>query len=320
MRRFPISTRHLNYNNGVNQARLYATGYAGDRYHFDFIKFSDILYYDPGLSSNYAPDDDSISLTPIKRIESLKLRTSLKSYVSLNIYTDFLSLVKAERGNGLVQIEATSKLYLITNNIPSTNSWYLNYVEPLVKYSRFDEGYNSVVPDTSTDNKITVNRVLLNQRAFLNTGIKLNAYKFITKLYNELDVNFLTRLDWVDVRGERLKQLRKNDNIEYQVERINMFSLGLEGKYKIVLYRNYGLTAGFTTIIQKIWNNPIYENKGWKWYHSPEFELHYFPIKNTEDKIFLRFRTLFTSSFENEKSFVQMQVGYRGQFKFSSSK
>jgi hypothetical protein len=317
MKRYPISTRHLNFNSGVNQAKLYATGRAGDRYHFDFIKFRDILYYDPGLISNYAPGPDTISITPEKSVKLLKLKTSLKSYINLNVYTDFLSLIKAERGNGLVQTEATSRLYLITNNLPRKNSWIFNYVEPFIKYSRFDAAYSSVVPDTSDDKKITVNRMLLNQRAFFNTGIKLNLYKFITKLYNEVDINLLGRLDWADVRGKQLSQKNSNDAIEYETDRVNMFTLGAEAKYKIVLYRNYGITAGFTTMYQQIWNNPPCENNDWRWFHSPEFELYYYPIADSESRIFLRFRTFLTNPTETEKKFVQMQIGYRGQLKFN---
>ena len=317
MHRFPISLRHFNINSNVNQARLYAIGNAGDRYHFDYIKLKDFIKYDPGLTTNYAVDGDSISLTPEKNSRNLKSNTSLRSYINLNIYTDFLSLIKAERGNGLVQTEATSKLYLNTNNLPRKNTWVLNYIEPFIKYSRFDSGYGYVVPDTNKNGIITVNRNLLNQRSFLNTGIKLNVIKFISKLYNELDVNLLSRLDWADVRGKQLTQQTKNDVLEYETDRINIFTLGAEAKYKISLNKNYSFTAGWALHYQELWNRPSYDNKEWKLYHSPEFELSYYPVAKKESKIFLRLKTFITTSPEVERNFVQMQVGYRAQFKFN---
>ncbi|MGM9508815.1 hypothetical protein ACS5NO_13855 [Larkinella sp. GY13] len=320
-KRIPISIRHLIYDSRIGETKLYAIGMAQGRYKFDFLKFGEVLWYNPNLDRNYPPGDDpSIVLKPESehREKKLTTRTSLRSYINLNIYTDFLSLVKAERGNGLVQTEASAHIFLNTKNNHNRFSYFLNYLEPYFKYSRFDTGFNSVNPDTTADGRIGINRNLLNQRSFLNLGIKLNLFKWITKFNNEYEINLFSQFDWANARGKALTRINPSDAVEYEFQRVNMLGIGAEVKYKTVLYRNFGLTSGWRTSKQELWNRPGFENKKWSWYHSPEFELFYYPISNSDDKVFFRFRTVLTT-FRSEQHFVQLQLGYKGQFKFKSN-
>ncbi|MDJ1505412.1 hypothetical protein [Xanthocytophaga agilis] len=104
---------------------------------------------------------------------------------------------------------------------------------------------------------------------------------------------------------------------EYEQIKINTLSYGIEVKGIIPLYRNFGINIGWITFYQKLWNRPAFINESWRWYHSPEFELFYYPIKSNQDKIFLRFRTVVTTD-AIERNFVQLQVGYKGRFNFNA--
>lgn len=319
-KRIPISIRHLIYDSRIAETKLYSVGMARGRYRNDYIKFGEVIWYDPNLARNYPPgDNESIVLTPEaeKRTKILTTRTSLRSYINLNIYSDFLALTKAEKGNGLVQTEASAHIFLNTKNIIDKYSYFLNYLEPYMKFSRFDTGYNTVNADTLDNGQININRSLLNQRSFLNLGIKLNLFRWVTKFNNDLEINTFSQFDWANARGKALTRVNASDAIEYESLRVNMLSLGAEIKYRTILYRNFGLTSGWKTSFQELWNRPEYENKKWSWYHSPEFELFYFPIAKSDDKIFIRFKTLITT-FHSERNFVQLQVGYKGQFNFKT--
>jgi len=319
-KRIPISIRHLIYDSRIAQTKLYSVGMAQGRYGNDYIKFGDVIWYDPNLARNYPPgDNESIILTPEpeKREKKLTTRTSLRSYINLNIYSDFLALTKAEKGNGLVQTEASAHIFLNTKNNVNKYSYFLNYLEPYMKFSRFDTGYNTVNADTLDNGQININRSLLNQRSFLNLGIKLNLFRWITKFNNNFEINTFSQFDWANARGKALTRANASDALEYESLRVNMLSLGAEIKYRTILYRNFGLSSGWKTSFQELWNRPDFENKKWSWYHSPEFELFYFPIARSDDKIFIRFKTLITT-FHNERNFVQLQVGYKGQFNFKT--
>ena len=319
-KRVPISIRHLIYDSRIAETKLYSVGMAQGRYKNDYIKFGDVIWYDPNLARNYPPgDNESIILTPEpeNREKKLTTRTSLRSYINLNIYSDFLALTKAEKGNGLVQTEASAHIFLNTKNNVNKYSYFLNYLEPYMKFSRFDTGYNTVNADTLDNGQININRSLLNQRSFLNLGIKLNLFRWITKFNNDFEINTFSQFDWANARGKALTRANASDALEYESLRVNMLSLGAEIKYRTILYRNFGLTSGWKTSFQELWNRPEYENKKWSWYHSPEFELFYFPIAKSDDKIFIRFKTLITT-FHNERNFVQLQVGYKGQFNFKT--
>jgi len=295
-------------------------GKALGRYRNDFIKFGELLWYDASLARNYAPGDNaSIVLKPEPGKDQIQLttRTSLKSYINLNIYTDFLSLVKAEKGNGLVQTEASAHIFLQTKNRFNTYSYIFNYLEPYLKYSRYDTGFNSVNPDTLASGEVRINRTMLYQRSFLNLGLRLNMLRWITKFNNDLEWNILTQFDWANTRGKALTRSNPSDAIEYEQNRINMLAFATEIKYRTILYRNFGLTSGWRTSLQKLWNNPDFINKKGTWYHSPEFELFYYPIAQSDDRVFFRFRTILTTT-SAERHFAQLQIGYKGQFNFNS--
>jgi hypothetical protein len=319
----PIPLRYLKFDPAVGNVALYACGKSGKpEWRNRYLRFDELIYYAPNVSLNYSPGNtephEPVTLTQAEPDQGLPARTALKNYVSLHVYSDFLSLIKAVKGNGLVQTEASSKFYLRTRNIPKKNAFLFNYVMPQVKLSRFDNDANSVVPDSASSGTVKINRMLLNQRAFLSAGIKLNIWKLNTKLRNELELNALSRFDWANVRGKQILQKDKNKAVEYEIDRVNMFSMGLELRYQMSQFHNFHITAAGSIYGQKLWNNPDFYNKEWRVYLSPEVEVSYQPITKVEDKIFLRFKTLITTHPGEDKNFVQMQVGYKMLFKFNA--
>ncbi|MDJ1505413.1 hypothetical protein [Xanthocytophaga agilis] len=197
--RIPVSLRHADYKKYLETLRLYAN--LNDK--TKFIRIGDIINYDPQIGKNYPPSDGYITLNNETKTKPVIVNTSLNSYINLNVYTDFLSLVKAERGNGLVQTEASAHILLNTKNHKYKPFFFVNFLEPSLKFSRFDNGFSSVVPDTIDKdlNKISINRMYLNQRSYLNTSIRLNLFRKIYRFYSELELNTLVGFNWANVRG-----------------------------------------------------------------------------------------------------------------------
>ncbi|MDR6561326.1 MULTISPECIES: hypothetical protein [unclassified Arcicella] len=319
--RFGVSFRHKIF---IDRYKYYHL--ISDNESLKTIKLLDLLDYDAETQINFAPNDGKITLTKEHSNKKLTVNTSLNSYINLNIYSDLLSLLKSDRSNGLVQTEASARIFLNTMPLPKSVFLLFNYFEPSLKYSRFDNGYESIIPtklnkSLSTKDTFSIDRMSVNQRKFLEIGGKVNVFKKMGRFYNSYELNVFSNFGWFNLQGEKLKDSLNSNVPLFQTSTGNTLDFGAEVKATILQYRNFGLNIGGSVRYQKIWNNKdqSFVNGGFQWFFAPEYELFYFPIANSKDKIFLRAKYLSNTN-ENERNFVQLQFGYKVEFKLPNSK
>ena len=300
----------------------------GEKNVCSYIRLNDLISYDQRTGLNFVPDNTEIKLLNKKDSSSanISVKTSLNSYINLNVYTDLLGLLKIDQGNGLIQSDVSAKIYL--NTLPAKNRLYFkfNYLMPYARYARFENGFQNV-PNTknksfSADTSGNISRMLLNQRKIFDVGLKLNIFNKVGKFDNTYELNAFTGFGWFNRQGPV-------DNVntkiigttQYQGILTNTFEFGLESRASILQYRNFGINTGAAVTFQKIINAELnkIDDGGFKAFYRTEAEIFYYPIKNSKDKIFLRTYYTFNGNTE-EESFLRVQVGYKALFKISNKK
>ena len=292
------------------------------------IKLGDVLDYTHKTGLNFVPSDTTVTLynQKDKKEASIYVKTSLTSYINFNIYTDLLGLLRIDQGNGLIQSDASAKIYLTT--LPARNKlrFHLNYLMPYARYSRFENSFQNV-PNTenkSFETSMTnnISRMLLNQRKYFDAGLKLNIVNWIGKFDNNYELNAFSGFGWFNRQGPvDSENTTKTGTTQYQGILTNTFEFGLETRAAFLQYRNFGINTGFMATYQKIINAELnkIDNGGFKPFYRTEAEVFYYPIKNSKDKIFLRTYYTFNGS-KVEESFLRVQVGYKALFKISNKK
>ena len=315
-----ISFRHQMYNSKYQGFLL--TGKNNPK---SVIRMFDLIEYDDSVGVNFLPNDTTIRLTKKDSVAKMYVKTSLSSYVHLNIYSDALNLFKADRGNALLQTEASAKIFMRTIPTKRKMNFLLNYISPYLKYNRFENGFNSVIADTIREKKdttISIDRMLVNQRKYLDIGLKLNIFTLVTRFYNTAELNVFCNFGWFDRRGDiDQAQTKLIGTTQYQGITNNTFDFGIEGRYSIFQYRNFGINLAGMAYCQKIWNNKLsaFTNSGYEFFYRTEAEIFYFPIANSKDKIFLRSYHIMNNS-TKEANFTQLQIGYKALFKLPNTK
>lgn len=321
--RFGVSFRHSTFNNLVNYYRL-----VNENDPNRFIYLSDVIKYSSRTGLNFAPSDAIVTLEnkTDKNKADISVKTSLNSYANLNIYTDMLGLLKIDQGNGIVQSDASAKIYLSTLPAKNRLRFKFNYLMPYARYARFENGFQNI---PNSQNKSfglgkndTINRMLLNQRKFFDFGLKLNLYNRIGKFDNTFEFNILAGFGWFNRQGPIDSVLtKKTGSLQYQGLLSNTFDLGAETRVAIVQYRNFGMNLGIMANLQKIINaqeNNI-KDGGFKPVYRTEAEIYYYPIQNSRDKIFLRTYYTFNNN-TKEENFLRVQIGYKALFNFPNKK
>ena len=221
------------------------------------IKMLDLLDYDPKIGSNYPPGDGVVKLTKKYPADNISVNTSLSSYVHLNFYSDLLNLLGTDPGNGLLQTEASAKIFLRTLPTKKKINFLFHYLSPYLKFSRFENGFRDIVPtkvksETSSDSAFSIDRMLVNQRKFLDIGLKINLFDRISRFYNTTELNVFCNFGWFNRRGEKdILNSNRTGITQYQTIPSNTFDIGLEVRHSIFQYRNFGINLAAMVFAQR---------------------------------------------------------------------
>lgn len=271
-----------------------------------FLVLNDFTRYLPKPGRNYNPEDEEYVLSESNKQVFPKASLDLNSNIDFKIFTDFLGLFN-KAGNGLVQAEGSSKIYY--NNVPVGNDFYIfNYMEPSVRYSKFDSKYSAVKLSARAFPYITSQELLqFNQYSYLNLGFKLNIFR--QKVFEHFaELNGGISYDFVDV-------VQEPDSVG---KTANMRNFYLEVAGGIIHKRNFGLIYSVQSRWQRVQNTGLKIPTGEEVYLVPSFTAFYYPNGKPKDKIFFRF-TVFTNS-TSGGSFTTVQVGYNTKIGFKGKK
>ncbi len=305
----------------------------GEKNPSKFIKLVDLIDYENRTGLNFAPSDTMITLLNEKGKEeaNILVRAFLNSYINFNIYTDLLGLLRIDQGNGIIQSDASAKIFLSTLPAKDKLRFHFNYLMPYARLARFENGFQNV---PTTDNDTTsfgirksksdnISRMLLNQRKVFDVGLKLNILNKIGKFDNTYELNTFAGFGWFRRQGPVDNELTQKLNgvKQYQGILTNTLEFGLETRAAILQYKNFGINTGLLASWQKIINAKLYNiaDGGFKPFYRTEAEIFYYPLEKSNDKIFLRTYYTFNNS-QTEESFLRVQVGYKALFKISNKK
>lgn len=263
--------------------------------------------------NNFAPSDSQLVLDTQNSQKKLNINTGLNSYIELRTYSDLLALIGAEE-NGLVQVEASSRIIGYTTNISKNgNLYFLNYVEPSIRYSKFDNDFESLTVTKLINDSLLVDRSQLNQIAKLEFELQVNLLRFYTKAGHYIDLTGLTSYKFSDIKYKDT------------INTANLVSFGFNLGYDLPRYKNFGIEANLTGEWQYIARNSgfnpnqvdgIYAKPAWVFFWSPELEMYYSPLENKDNKIYLKVSGV-NSFLQSDKNFSQIQLGYRTKIKLN---
>jgi hypothetical protein len=271
-----------------------------------FLKINDFMYFLPDPGEFYLPDDISCTLNS-KNIEcKLYASVDLNSNIDIKVYSDFLSLFN-KASNGLIQTEAKTKI--IVNSITTeSNFYFLNFIEPSVRYSRFDSKYSSVQIKDSSEPLLFSSKeeLMLNQLSYLNLGLKVNLIR--AKLFGSFsELNAGCSYDFVDIQLNN-----SSESIP-----INMFSYYIEDRGGVAKSKYFGLNYSLGVLIQSISFTGKSIISDTEVYTIPEIAAYFYPKGDSSKKLFLRFRS-FANTLTRE-SFPLFQFGYSSKLGFNKN-
>ncbi len=279
----------------------------------EYVILGDCMDYIWVNGNNFAPSDSQLVLDTDNPVKNININAGLNSYIELRTYSDLLALINAEE-NGLVQVQASSRIIGYTTNISKKgNLYFLNYVEPSIRYSKFDNDFESLTVKKLINDSLVVNRSRLNQIAKLEFKLKVNLLRFYTKAGHYVDITGLTNYKYSDIKYRDT------------VSTANLVSFGFNIGYDLPRYKNFGIETNLTTEWQYIARNSgfnpeqvsgIYNQPQWVFFWSPELELYYSPLENKDNKIYLKVSGV-NSLIESDQNFSQIQLGYRTKIKLN---
>ena len=298
-RRSPISILML------NTIRMYDHLWNAD--FTSYILVGDVLKYDS--KNGYPPDDvNDQLLTPALGKVALHAGSNLNSLVNFSFYTDLTGLV-GRRPNGLLLTDVTGKFITNTGNFANMDITPFAWLEANVTLTKFDSKFKSI--DSSAlrlhkpGEKDTVDRLLLNQTAWLKGSIKVNlaSIRFFSRQY--LNINLGTKINVVNADS----LFRKDRDIIF-------FDYFPEVQYSIHRLNNFGADLSLRWLFQRVADKEPFQNTGFQCIFNPQVALFYYPTSNQNKKVYLRFN-YYAGHNKEDNNFYQLQFGWKTGLKLS---
>jgi len=238
----------------------------------ELIDFRPILESD---KEDYSPANQVISLTP--GAPSIMLKKEKRSKIfEVRSYTDLLG-TNSKNPNGLIQIEAEKKIFLLEDKWPLINEYNywgtMTYFEPSVQFSKLDNNNRNYLPDTSGSaaNYATKHKKILGVNTLNLYWYKLRIVDMNLNLFNasfpQAKLNFLvdgrcglyqtTIGDSLTVEsGKLVKSHIETDNT------VNTALYGFKLMCKFLPDSRFNLTLGYSLFRNEILNAGYYQNPG----------------------------------------------------------
>lgn len=270
-----------------------------------FVFLGDLLELDTYHYFNSFADDNIYTLEnlPGKKEAKLKASSGLASLIDIRLYTDLLGTF-GEQPNGLVQIEATSKLPLNARNVGHT--YWASFIQPFFKLSKLDSKFDTVSL-ISTAGEVKVNKMELFQRSFLNVGLKGNVYKVNWRPNNGLQFNVGYNFSSGNVSIGK-------DTVTKGIIHMPYGELAFSSKK----LQNFGFDAEVRYGWQKLNKNKYFKGSGWDNIMSISTSIFFFPTQRSQDKFFVRFANYLNFQ-ERTDDFYQLQFGYSLNLRLNKS-
>jgi|GEM_PF-1434770 len=267
-----------------------------------FIFLKDAINFVSEKRFNFFPSDAVLYLNngkvhPIKEVKVFA-NNGLNSFVDFRVFTDLLGAIN-NQANGLLQIEAKSKIYLHRYARGFIYPFYA--LEPYFGLSKFDSKYDTI---KITQPNQPVKRMEFFQRSFLNVGLKLNLLRMDFRPSNSFYINAGYQFNATNL------SVRDSKNEKDSIETIGMlhtpyFEAGLSS----TRLSNFGFDGSAKFMLQHLNASNYYPNSGYSRLMNFAVTLFYYPGTKPKDKFFVRFSNYLNFD-DRRQDFYQLQFGY----------
>ena len=278
----------------------------GDKLYFDdiqhdslnyYIEVRDVINYIYDGKFNY-PSDQIAHLTPDKTIDSLFVGSTVNELLDVNIFSDMLALL-GRRANGVIQTQVTATFLTNTKNVGHNfDITPHNFVKAYFKLSKFDSKF-SQLDSLSFKSKTldSVNRLYLNQIAFLQAGLKTNLLRIGIGNNQQLLIN----------AGAEINLTSADSLFQKDIVTVNYYP---EIEYIISRLDNFGLETSIKYLRQVAPENSPFKNKESIWIFNPQVTIYYYPFSNPDNKIYVRYAH-YAQLGDAKYNFPQFQFGFK---------
>lgn len=273
----------------------------------DYIKLGDVLSYTDG--GGYLPDDvDGMVLTPEDPKKDLYAASNLNSIINFSIYTDLAGLL-GRRANGLLITDVTGRFITNSNNLFNGGTTVFSFIEPNLTIAKFDSKFRSLdsnnVKIGRNGEKDTVDRMYLNQIAWLKGSLKLNLFSFRVAPNQYLYINGAAQINVVNADTF----LKKEKDVVF-------FNYFPEVMYSIKRLKNFGMDLSVKLVWQRLADSAPFGNQDMETIFIPQMAFFYYPSRNSNNRIYLRFNYWDNLS-NSQNNFYQLQFGWKTSLKLS---
>lgn len=269
-----------------------------------YIFLKDALNFNTDKRFNFFPSDGTFYLTNNlehpKREVKVFANNGLNSFIDFRVFTDLLGALD-NQPNGLLQIEARSKIYLHRSNVFNRFMYIFYGLEPYLGISKFDTKYDTIKIANTKD---TINRMNLFQRSFIKVGLKLNVFRWDFRPSNSLYFNLGYQFNAgnISVRDSKNKA---DSIVATGILNTPYIELGLSS----MRLNNFGFEGEVKYMFQQLNKNKYFTNSGYNRLMNFSVTAFYYPGTKPKDRFFVRFSDYLNYS-DRREDFYQLQFGY----------
>jgi hypothetical protein len=273
-----------------------------------FIFPGDVISYDPIRSFGdipYSEFDIALVNDSLKEKDSyiVKEDNSINSYFELSAFTDVSGI--SGNANGIAQIAGSAKFITSTRNFcEGKNLMGLQFISFNGGLSKFDSEFKG----TFVNQKDSVSRKDLFQRAQYTVGAKANIIRFVRSPYPRLLFNDLQINAGFNFMGSKIADtLVKFTDTTYRT--VTQNQLYIEPIISLSRQKNFNMSLSIPVFYQNVKASSFISNSGWEWWVCPSVNLMYYSKRDSNSKLFFRYNH-FISLNDKKQGFNQMQLGY----------
>jgi hypothetical protein len=260
------------------------------------IQYSQVLNY-IFISKFYYPDNGTITLSKKRDSAYLENKSTISDILDMSIYSDLLSLV-GRNPNGIIQTELSAHFITNTKNRANKDFTWWSFVNPYFSLSKFDSKFQQI--DSSRLGKTvkdSIDRLYINQTAYLRAGIKVNVIKLGMWPNEELQIN----------TGAELVLTNADSIFKKDIVTINYYP---EILYKVNRMENFGLEASMRWLLQIPAQSLGFYNSKPRVFFNPQVTMYYYPFSDPNKRIYLRYNH-FAEVGAGKSNYPQIQFGYK---------
>lgn len=279
-----------------------------DNRELGYIKICDFLMYDHRNGQHFPDDVDDMLINKDNKTRILTSQSNLNSLINFSLYTDLAGLL-GRRPNGVLISNVTGRFMTNAGNLRNSDLSLFNFVEPNITITRFDNKFRSL--DSSqvkmaSGKPDTVNRMFLNQIAWLKGSLKLNLLRYRVAPNQFLHINIGAQINVVNA-----------DSLFKKETDINFFNYLLpEVSYTVQRLKNFGMEASCKLLRQRISDSAPFVNRDMESILVPQVAFYYYPSQKSSSTIYLRFN-YYNNLKISENNFYQLQFGWKTGLKLS---